>query len=152
MAKVLNNGAAGSNLQRLEVGDDPIPTSFNVFKLQKPPPLAPYIKIDNIRSLQCVTYIPDETLRLTPVDSGYYVNVFPWIPWKKGKKLPLDAVMEGTNAYVRTEKEQKLSKEHKVAGSLSQVSFDRLLKQHTNRLSLLQEMGLRIKESLNPRF
>ena len=89
-----------------------------------------------------MTYIPDETLRLTPVDSGYYVNVFSWIPW----------IVEGTNAYAQTEKEQKLSKEHKVAGSLSQVSFDRLLKQHTNRLSLLQEMGLRIKESLNPRF
>ena len=53
----------------MENGNDPIPTSSNSFKLQKPP-RATYILIANIESLQCVTYVADESMRLASEDSG----------------------------------------------------------------------------------
>ena len=76
MAEVLNNGAVSCNIQRVEDGNDPIPATFNIFRLQKPPRTT-YVLIANIEPLQFVTYIADESMRLASEDSGYYVNVFP---------------------------------------------------------------------------
>ena len=145
MEKVLKNGAEGSNLRRREVGNDPIPTSFNIFRLKNPPLLAPYVEIDAIKSLQCVTYIADKTLRLSPQDSGFYINIYPWIAWQKGKKIPNKDVKEGRNSRVRTAKQLKLAKMQKPAGPVVKIKFDRLLKQHDNRAKLLKELGLNVK-------
>ena len=145
MEKVLKDGAEGSNLRRLEVGDDPIPTSFNILRLKNPPLLAPYVEVEAIKSLQCVTYIADKTLRLSRQDSGFYINVYPWIAWHKGKKIPNKDVKEGRNSRVRTEKQLKLANIQKPAGPVAKIKFDRLLKQHENRAQLLKELGLNVK-------
>ena len=54
--------------------------------------------------------------------------------------------------FVIDPSEQELSNVNKPAGSISKASFKRLMKEHSNRLSLLKKMGVNIKESLDPRF
>ena len=152
MQQVLNDGAIGNNIRRRELGDDPIPTSFNIFRLKKPPLLAPYVDVKDIKSIQCVTYVADETLRLSPQDSGYYINIYPWIPWKKGIKVPSKNVREGNRSRRRTAKQLELAKMHKPAGPVAKIKFDRLLKQHDNRAKLLKKLKLDVKWYSEPRY
>ena len=145
MERVLIDGATGSNIRRRERGDDPIPTSFNIFRLQKPPLLAPYVEIDVIKSLQCVTYVADKQMRLSPQDSGYYINVYPWIAWKRGKKIPNKKVKDGNRSRRRTAKQLKLAPMQKPAGPVANIRYDHLLKQHDNRVALLKKLKLDYK-------
>ena len=145
MERVLIDVATGSNIRRRERGDDPIPTSFNIFRLQKPPFLAPYVEIDVIKSLQCVTYVADKQMRLSPQDSGYYINVYPWIAWKRGKKIPNKKVKDGNRSRHRTTNQLKLAPMQKPAGPVANNRYDRLLKQHDNRVALLKKLKLAYK-------
>ena len=146
MMKVLQNGAKGSNLQRRELGDEPIPTGFGMLKLKKPTAKAAYVELKMIKSFQCVTYIPHRRDRLKTSDSGYYVNVLPWVPWKRGKHIPTKNVMEGSRAKVLTEKQRTLRKLHKEAGSLANNNdFKVLRKQYEDRLKLLRELKYNLK-------
>ena len=77
MKEVLTSGAYGSNLLRQQSGDKPLPMSFNIFPLKKPPPTAPYVNPGLIKSVQCVTYVSDPSDRLNIEHTGFYVNVFP---------------------------------------------------------------------------
>ena len=79
MVEVINSGVVGSNLRRKELGDKPIPTSANLFSLQQPPPTACMVNLPDIKSIQCVTFIPKVEDRLEQTHSGFYNNVYPWI-------------------------------------------------------------------------
>ena len=152
MNSVLIAGARGANKKRRELGDKPIPTTFSIFKLQPPGAKNPYIELDNISSILAITYIPKLRDRLSSNDSGYYINTFPWIPWQRGKRIPMANICDGSKAEVRTAKQRKLRSELKPAGSLDREDYSRLEKQHDNRLKLVENMGLNVKEMLSHSF
>ena len=83
MKNVLESGCIGSNKKRREEDKKPIPTSFFRFKLNPPGAHADFVDVKNIKSIGCVTYIIKLTRRIRPTDTGFYVNVLPWIPWRK---------------------------------------------------------------------
>lgn len=152
MLEVLTDGQTGSNLRRRERLEDPIPTSFNIFELKQPKPSAPYVHVANIRSIQCVTYIPNVADRLDPSHTGYYINIFPWIHWKRGKIILEKDIHEGPTARKLTEKEQRLRNPYKPAGNLDDSNIMRLSKQSDNRCALLRKLGLNVKQCNNPSF
>ena len=99
-----------------------------------------------------MTYVADKSLRLSSEDSGYYINIFPWIPWQRGEKIPVRDVREGRRGRKLTAKQLKLAEEQKPAGSLELIKFDRLLKQHDNRIALLKKLRLDIESSIDPQM
>ena len=102
--------------QYREVGDDHIPTSFNIFQL-------PYAEFDANKSLQWITYVADEELRFSPQDSGYYMNVYPLIAWHKRKRVLIKDANDGLDGRVRIVKHLQLSKKHKPARALAKIQI-----------------------------
>ena len=152
MQAVLTAGKRGSNKKRMEVGDQPIPTTFTIFKLQPPGASIPYVQIERITSLLAVTYIPKLDDRLMPTHTGYYINAFPWIPWQKGKPIPEDQICDGPKAEVLTAKQRKLRAEHKPAEFLQKEDYTALSIDHVHRCKLIESMGVNVKEVHNPSF
>ena len=101
--------------------------------------------------MQCITYVADELMRLSPGDSGYYNNVYPWIAWQKGKRIPNDNVKDGIHSRRRTPKQLTLSQLHKPAGNVAKIKFDRLIK-HDIRADLLRELNLNVKLCSEPQY
>ena len=133
MREVLENGHAGSNLQRRELGEKMIPMSFNILQLTPRPEFIPYVSVNNIKSLLCVTFITNSDDCLGANHSGWYINVYPWILWKRGMPIMNESVFEGDKGLHLTEKERALRGELKEATSLKEVDFKKLLKKYDNR-------------------
>ena len=153
MKEVFVQGHAGSNLIRRELGEDTIPMSFNIFQLKILPERIPYVIPENmIASLLCVTYIPHENDRLETSHTGFYINVYPWILWKRGKPIPEKLVFENERAKFLTADERALKKEHKKAGVLKAPNFKRLQKQYENRCSILRKLGIDVKKANRPKL
>ena len=153
MVAVLNAGAKGSNKKRREEGDKPIPTTFTKLKLNPPTgDTIPYVKVDLITSILAITYIPHVGDRLTTSDSGYYINMFPWVPWQRGKPITCANVCDGSNAEALTAKQKKLRPELKPAGSLSRDDYTLIKKQHDHRCKCLTDMGFNVGQIMNPSF
>ena len=148
----MRDGITGSNIRRREMGDSPIPTSVKIVKLPLPKPRAPYVVIQQITSLNCVTFIARPKDRINYTDSGFYINVFPWVNWRKGRAVPVDEVREGVRARVLTAKQRKLRKELKKVEDPKTSNIDMLMKQHNYRIKLLKEMGLDVKKTLGIKF
>ena len=127
-----------------------IPTTFNIFKLKKSPKKAHFLKIANIMALQSVTFIPRPQDRLKTSNSGWYVNVYPWINWRKGQPFPLKKIFDGKKGRKRKPKELKLREEQQPAGNTAVVSFSSLNQQFVQRRNLLQKLGINLKNSLHP--
>ena len=142
----------GSNKKRRELCNKPIPTTFSIFKLQPPGARNPFVDVAHITSILSITYIPKLSDRLSSNDSGYYINALPWIPWQRGKGIEVAKICDGSKAQVRTAKQRKLRPEHKPAGSLSRDDYSTIKNQHDYRCKLFEEMGLNVKEMLNPSF
>ena len=147
MVTVLNDGAKGSNTCRIEMGKRPIPTSVNLFKLSNKPPTQELVQIDDVRSILCVTFVPK---KVSNSNSGFYVNVFPWVKWGKGKQVPVNRVLDGQRGKALTAEERSLKEEHKPAGLTSWVSFEKLMKQHDKRIKILRSMKINVKRALDP--
>ena len=147
MKDVLNNGAKGAEIRRREMGEPSIPTSVNIFKLKKPPPTAPYVKVKNIQSMQCVTYITNPERRLNAHDSGFYINVLPWISWRRGWAIPQSDLMEKSKARVLTAKQLKLREEHKPPGE-GKETFKMLVSQAKRRQNMLKQLDIDEKDAM----
>ena len=99
-----------------------------------------------------ITYICNPADRKNQSDSGYYLNVYPWIPWRKGKSVPVKAVHDGERAEKRSVAKMKLREKHKEAEKDEKEGFKVLKTQHNNRIKLLKLLKLDIKRALNPIF
>ena len=110
------------------------------------------IDIIIINTEKAVTYVVRPEDRDNCTDSGFYVNVLPWIHWRKGKKVPNKNVFEDRRGLKRTAAQMKLRPEQKVAEDPAGTNFDLLLKQHDNRCALLRELNIDVKTSLAPNF
>ena len=108
MVDVLNNGAKISNLSCREMGKDPIQTSVNLHKLKIHEATMEFVDIPQILSMQCVTYDPQVKDRCTSSNSGFYVNVFPWVNWREGIRVPRSKVFDG-DKEVLTPEQRNLS-------------------------------------------
>ena len=127
--------------------------SFNIFKLKRLPERIPYVIPENIiASLLCVTYISHKNDRLYKSHTGYYINVYPWIPWKWGMPIPEKDVFEGERAKFLTAGERELRSMNKKAGVLKAPDFKRLQKQYENRCDILRKLGVDVKEANRPRL
>ena len=151
MVKVLYNGAKTSNLSRREMGKDAIQTSVNLFKLKIHAATMEFVDIPKILSMQSVTYVPQVKDRCEPSDSGFYVNVFPWVNWRKGIPVPCSKVFDGDKATVLTTEQRKLRAEHKKAGA-GVEDFSTLMKEHDIRVKCHQNMKVNVKKVLDPKF
>ena len=151
MCKVLQSGAQGSNKIRKEEGKDEIPTAISIFKLKRPPQKVPVVNLKDISSIGCVTFIPQPNRRINASDTGFYVNVYPWIPYRKGKPVPAKEVLDGDNMEPLNLKQRTLRPEHMPAGELDR-SFKNIKKQHANRCKLLKKMKLNVKQVHSVRF
>ena len=138
MHKVLKEGCEAANMLRLQQGKESIPTSFSVFSLPSRPLKASIVKLVGIQSLKCVTFIPQIHRRLEESHTGFYVNVFPWILWKRGRPVSKREVLEGDKAKILPEKERTLRPELKPAGVVVNSSFKKIKKEYDNRVKLLQ--------------
>ena len=134
------------------MGDYPIPTSFNIFDLKPPPATIPYVHIENIQSLLCVTYIANVQDRLQQSHSGWYVNVYPWLLWKRGKPVPITKVFEGPRGMFIPLDERVLRALNKKAGELKEGGYQRLQKQYDIRCNLLRELKINVKKANHPSF
>ena len=134
-------------MDRREQGDEPIPTSVNVFSLPTPPQTMPYVQLSGIKSVQCVTYVPRVRDRVRESHSGFYINVFPWLPWKRGKPIAVDNIFDGERAHILSAKERTLRPPHKPAGDMDNSNFEVLRKQYDNRVALLKELKLNVKRA-----
>ena len=148
MVKVLNDGAKGSNIQRREIGERSIPTSFNLLELKRRPARAPYVEVEKIRSLQCVTYVANPSARSEDSCTGFYINVYPWVPWRQGKRVTKQYLYDGDRAPILTEEQRNLRKPLKKAGDLASPSFSTLMTRYDNRCNFLKELGLNVKQTM----
>ena len=130
----------------------PIPTSIYLFKLNPPLDTMQMANVKNIRSVRCVTYIPRSEDRIDPTRSGFYVNVFPEIPWKRGMPLPEKDVWDGLNSVALTEKQKKLNAQHKEIVNKDYTTFKKLQKEHNNRCKLLKDLHLNVKKAHKIKF
>ena len=92
MVQVLNNGSKGALVRARELGKPGIPCSVNLFELEVPKSTASYVFAKNV---QCITYITEPENRRDPTDTGYYINMFPWMSWRRGWTVPLKDVCIG---------------------------------------------------------
>ena len=152
MLAVLQDGAKVSNIMRREMGDDPIPTSFCKLELKPPKPTAAQVQVEQIKSMQCVTFIPRPIDRIEMNHSGWYINIFPWVMWKRGQAVPHDDIHEGPTARVLTAKQRKLKKLHKEAGEMKKIDFTVLMKRYDNRVKLLRKLKIDPKKIMRPNF
>ena len=110
------------------------------------------MKVKNIKSVQCVTYVCDPDIRAKRDDSGYHVNVFPWVHWRKGVALPQKQVKDGDKCGKRTEAQMILRKEHKKVTPPKESAYSILRKQRENRYQLLESMGIDVNSVMKPTF
>ena len=129
MVNVLREGVIGSNKKRMEVGKKPIPTFFTIFELERRNKLAPCVNLENITRIASVTYIPKIGDRISPNDTGFYIIVLPWIPWRKGRPILSKYICGGRDAEVPAAK-CKLRPEHKPAGDNKKDDFSSMKKDH----------------------
>ena len=152
MRQVLEDGHAGSNLQRRELGEPLIPMSFNILELTPRPEFIPYVSVSNIKSILCVTFITNSRDRLRANHSGWYINVYPWIFWKRGMPVMSTNVFEGDKGLHLTEEERALKGELKESTALKDVDFKRLQKKYDNRCAILRKLGINLKNANSPVF
>ena len=136
MVDVLNKGAKDSLVRAREMGKAEIPCTVNLFRLKDPKPRAPFLQVKNLKSIPCITYVTNPRDRRDPADSGYYINVFPWISWRLGWAIPLKDVKNGDKARVLKPSELKLKGTHKPAGERDTTSTQ-LQTFHKNRIKIL---------------
>ena len=151
MVQVLNNGAKEALDRAHQLGKPGIPCSVNLFKLKVPKARAPFVFVKNIKSIQCITYITKPENRRDPTDTGYYINVFPWISWRRGWAIPIKDICDGNKARVLTAKQRKLKKTHKPAGERKQ-SGKQLTSFHKNRVAILEKLEINVNSALKPVF
>ena len=152
MCKVLNEGSKIANLVRREQGLEPIPTSANIFSLQPPPETRCIVELKYIKSTRCVTFIPKTSDRIKEDHTGFYINIFPWLSWRKGQPIQHKYVLEGETAIVLTAKQRTLREKLAVAGDLADTNFNHLKAQSDRRCKLLKHLKFHVKNALNPKF
>ena len=77
----------------------------------------------NIKSILCVTYIP---WLQSVSNSGFYINIYPWVSWKKVRPVRISAVKDGPKARVLTEGQRKLRAKHKRTENKEYANFEKL--------------------------
>ena len=144
MVNVLNQGAECSNKIREQRGERPIPTSIGFYELKAPPPTLPLVDISHVQSILCVTYAPDID-KADSSQSGFFVNVYPWVPWRSGKSVSVAKVLDGPKAKVLSAAERKLRNKLKIIDDKKHLNFNTLRKQYDKRCQILRELNLDVK-------